>query len=52
MDFRVVKTFYQPQFTYELAAKLQHYPHDAPIMFRDNRCVDRTHYFFEAAVRF
>lgn len=52
MDFRVAKTFYQPQFTYELAAKLQHYPHDAPIMFRDNRYTDRTHYFFEAAVRF
>lgn len=52
VDVRVAKTFYQPRFTYEVAAKLQHYPHDSPIMFLDNRYKDRTHYFFEAAVRF
>ncbi|WP_404364111.1 TonB-dependent receptor plug domain-containing protein [Marinobacter sp.] len=52
VDLRLAKTFYQPRQTFEIAAKLQHYVHGEPIMFRDNRYDDHTHYFFEAAARF
>ncbi len=52
VDFRVSKAFYMPRLTWDIAAILQYYPHDAPIMYRDNIYTDQSQVYFEASMKF
>lgn len=52
LDLRLAKRIFQPRYTVELAATLQHYPDTDPFMSGDNNIKDQNQFFLEAGVRF
>ncbi|NWN90563.1 TonB-dependent receptor [Marinobacter adhaerens] len=52
LDLRLAKRIFQPRYTVELAATLQHYLDTDPFMSRDNNIKDQNQFFLEAGVRF